>query len=40
LRRWIRDRVQPKHLRYVSVILLAVLGAAAVAEDMGWIDEE
>jgi putative Ca2+/H+ antiporter (TMEM165/GDT1 family) len=40
LRRWIRDRIQPRHLRYVSVILLAVLGAAAVAEDMGWIDEE
>src|SRR5258706_8556362 len=40
LRQWIRNRVQPKHLRYASVIALAILGAAAVAEDMGWIDEE
>jgi len=40
LRKWIRNRIQPKHLRYVSVIALAILGAAAVAEDMGWIDED
>ncbi len=40
LRQWIRNRIQPKHLRYASVIALAILGAAAVAEDMGWIDEE
>jgi len=40
LRKWIRNKIQPKHLRYVSVIALAVLGAAAVAEDMGWIDED
>jgi putative Ca2+/H+ antiporter (TMEM165/GDT1 family) len=40
LRQWIRNRIQPKHLRYASVILLGVLGAAAVAEDMGWIDED
>jgi putative Ca2+/H+ antiporter (TMEM165/GDT1 family) len=40
LRKWIRNKIQPKHLRYVSVIALAILGAAAVAEDMGWIDEE
>ena len=40
IRRWVRDRIQPKHLRYASVILLAILGSAAVAEDMGWIDEE
>jgi len=40
LRQWIRTRIQPKHLRYASVIALAILGAAAVAEDMGWIDEE
>jgi len=40
LRRWIRNKIQPKHLRYVSVIALAILGAAAVAEDMGWIDED
>jgi putative Ca2+/H+ antiporter (TMEM165/GDT1 family) len=40
LRRWIRSRIQPKHLRYASVIALAILGAAAIAEDMGWIDEE
>jgi putative Ca2+/H+ antiporter (TMEM165/GDT1 family) len=40
LRQWIRDKIQPKHLRYVSVVALAILGAAATAEDMGWIDEE
>jgi putative Ca2+/H+ antiporter (TMEM165/GDT1 family) len=40
LRQWIRNRIQPKHLRYASVIALAILGAAAVAEDMGWIDED
>jgi hypothetical protein len=40
VRRWIRNRIQPKHLRYASVIALAILGAAAVAEDMGWIDED
>jgi putative Ca2+/H+ antiporter (TMEM165/GDT1 family) len=39
LRQWIRSRIQPKHLRYASVIALAILGAAAVAEDMGWIVE-
>jgi putative Ca2+/H+ antiporter (TMEM165/GDT1 family) len=40
LRRWIRHRIQPKYLRYASVIALAILGSAAVAEDMGWIDED
>ena len=40
VRRWIRNRIQPKHLRYASVIAMAILGAAAVAEDMGWIDED
>jgi putative Ca2+/H+ antiporter (TMEM165/GDT1 family) len=40
VRKWIRNRVQPKHLRYASVVLIAILGAAAVAEDMGWIDED
>ena len=40
LRQWIRHRIQPRHMRYASVVLLAVLGAAAVAEDMGWIDED
>jgi len=40
VRQWIRTRIQPKHLRYASVIALAILGAAAVAEDMGWIDED
>jgi putative Ca2+/H+ antiporter (TMEM165/GDT1 family) len=40
LRQWIRNRIQPRHLRYASVIALAILGAAAVAEDMGWIDED
>jgi putative Ca2+/H+ antiporter (TMEM165/GDT1 family) len=40
LRQWIRDKIQPKHLRYVSVVALAILGTAATAEDMGWIDEE
>ena len=40
VRRWIRHRIQPKHLRYASVIAMAILGAAAVAEDMGWIDED
>jgi putative Ca2+/H+ antiporter (TMEM165/GDT1 family) len=39
LRQWIRNRIQPRHLRYASVVALAILGAAAVAEDMGWIDE-
>jgi len=40
VRQWIRTRIQPTHLRYASVIALAILGSAAVAEDMGWIDEE
>ena len=40
IRQWVRNKIQPKHLRYVSVIALAILGAAAVAEDMGWIDED
>jgi len=40
LRKWIRNKIQPKHLRYASVIALAILGAAAIAEDMGWIDED
>jgi putative Ca2+/H+ antiporter (TMEM165/GDT1 family) len=40
VRHWIRTRIQPRHLRYASVIALAILGSAAVAEDMGWIDEE
>jgi len=40
VRQWIRTRIQPKHLRYASVIAMAILGAAAVAEDMGWIDED
>jgi putative Ca2+/H+ antiporter (TMEM165/GDT1 family) len=40
IRQWVRHKIQPKHLRYVSVIALAILGAAAVAEDMGWIDED
>jgi len=40
VRQWIRTRIQPKHLRYASVIALAILGAAAVAEDMGWIGED
>jgi putative Ca2+/H+ antiporter (TMEM165/GDT1 family) len=40
LRQWMRDKIRPKHLRYVSVVALAILGAAATAEDMGWIDEE
>ena len=40
VRQWIRTRIQPRHLRYASVIALAILGSAAVAEDMGWIDDE
>ena len=40
VRQWMRNRVKPQHLRYASVVALAILGAAAVAEDMGWIDEE
>ena len=40
VRHWIRRRIQPKTLRYASVIALAILGAAAVAEDMGWVDDE
>ena len=40
VRQWFRNRIQPKHLRYASVIAMAILGAAAVAEDMGWIDED
>ena len=40
VRQWIRTRIQPRHLRYASVIALAILGSAAVAEDMGWIDED
>ena len=40
IRQWVRNKIQPKHLRYVSVIALAILGAAAFAEDMCWIDED
>jgi putative Ca2+/H+ antiporter (TMEM165/GDT1 family) len=40
VRRWIRDRIAPRTIRIVSVVAMIGLGMAAVAEDLGWIDDD
>ena len=40
VRKWIATRVQPKWVRYASVAAILIVGAAAVGETMGWIDED